>query len=130
MTSETPTATSAGLPRRPADALLSALAERLGATLTASSVFGAPVERDGVTVVPVASVRFGVGGGGGSDTSGDQSGEGGGGAGSGTPLGYIELKDGRSRFVPIVPPARTAALGAGGALAAMLIVRRAVAQRR
>ena len=130
MTTETPTATSSDLPPRRTDALLSTLAERLGATLTAASVFGTPVERDGVTVIPVASVRFGLGGGGGSDTSGDQSGEGGGGAGSGTPLGYIELKDGRSRFVPIVHPARMAALGAGGALAAMLIVRRAIAERR
>jgi uncharacterized spore protein YtfJ len=36
-------------------------------------VFGAPVERDGVTVIPVAAIRFGIGGGG-SDPSKGQDG--------------------------------------------------------
>ena len=46
----------------------SRLAERLGASASASSVFGEPVERDGVTVIPVARVRWGVGGGSGRGT--------------------------------------------------------------
>ncbi len=43
---------------------LTRLAERLGATAAASAVFGTPVERNGVTVIPVARVRWGFGGGG------------------------------------------------------------------
>jgi uncharacterized spore protein YtfJ len=105
--SESPT-TSAG--RRRGDELLSTLAERIGARLGAATVFGAPIERDGVTVVPVAVARFGIGAGGGTDPSKGQEGEGGGGGGAVTPTGYIELKDGRSRFVPVVHPARMLAL--------------------
>ena len=48
-----------------ADDRLIKLVESLGGTASAKAVFGEPVERDGVTVVPVARVRFGVGGGGG-----------------------------------------------------------------
>src|SRR5687768_18367000 len=85
-------------PPRRGDALLATLADRMGARLGTSTVFGAPVERDGVTVVPVAVARFGMGAGSGSDPAKHQEGEGGGGAGSVTPIGYIELKDGGSRY--------------------------------
>ena len=79
----------------------------------ASTIYGTPVERDGVTVIPVAAARFGIGAGSGSDPSKRQEGEGGGGGGAITPAGYIELKDGRSRFVPIVHPGRMLALVCG-----------------
>ena len=46
-----------------ADNRLGKLVESLGGTASAKAVFGEPVEKDGVTVVPVARVRFGVGGG-------------------------------------------------------------------
>ena len=39
------------------------LAELVGGAAGASSVFGAAVERDGVTIVPVARARWGFGGG-------------------------------------------------------------------
>jgi uncharacterized spore protein YtfJ len=110
-------------PRRRGDEILSTLAERLGARLGAATVFGTPVERDGVTVVPVAVARFGIGAGSGSDPSKGQEGEGGGGGGTVTPTGYIELKDGRSRFVPVVHPARMLALVLGAVIAALLILR-------
>ena len=59
------------------------LAEKLGASAKASAVFGEPTERDGVTVIPVAKIRygFGSGSGGGTDDDGDSSGFGGGGGG-------------------------------------------------
>ena len=105
MANESPTG-AAQVPRHRTDELLARLAEGVGARFDASSVFGAPVERDGVTVIPVAAIRFGVGGGGGSDPRKGQDGEGGGAAGTASAAGYIELKDGRSRFVPVVHPAR------------------------
>ena len=46
-----------------ADEKFSKLLKSLGATATAKAVFGEPVEKDGLTVVPVARVRFGLGGG-------------------------------------------------------------------
>jgi uncharacterized spore protein YtfJ len=117
-------------PRRRADELLATLAERIGARLSASTVYGTPVERDGVTVVPVAAARFAIGGGGGSDPTKAQEGEGGGGAGSVTPVGYIELKDGGSRYVPLVHPARMLALVCCAALAGLLIARPVVGRKR
>lgn len=72
------------------------LAERVGATARASAVFGDPVEREGVTVIPVARAKWGFGGG-----SGGREGEEGAGGGGGTsvrPVGYIELHAGEARF--------------------------------
>jgi uncharacterized spore protein YtfJ len=117
-------------PRRRTDELLSLLAERIGAKLSSSSVYGTPVERDGVTVVPVAAARFGFGAGGGSDPAKQQEGEGGGGGGGVVPVGYIELKDGRSRFIPVVYPARMLALASCAILAALAILRPAIPTNR
>ena len=134
MTTETNTTPavdpSAQPPRRRADELLSLLADRIGAQLGSSTVYGTPVERDGVTVVPVAAARFGFGAGGGSDPGKRQEGEGGGGAGTVAPVGYIELKDGRSRFIPIVHPARMLALVCCTILASLAIMRPAISARR
>ena len=117
-------------PRRRVDEVLATLADRIGAQFSASTVYGTPVERDGVTVIPVAVARFGIGAGSGSDPSQGQDGEGGGGGGGVTPTGYIELKDGHSRFVPIVQPARMLALVCGAGLAALLILRSVAEPRR
>jgi uncharacterized spore protein YtfJ len=117
-------------PRRRADELLASVADRLGAHYGASSVFGAPVERDGVTVVPVAAVRFGFGGGTGSDPAKGGEGEGAGAGGSMTAAGYIELKDGRSRFVPIVRPERMVALACLGLVAVLMLARPVARTRR
>ena len=116
--------------KRRTDELLSLLAERIGAKLGSSTVFGTPVERDGVTVVPVAAARFGFGAGGGSDPAKQQEGEGGGGGGGVVPVGYIELKDGRSRFIPVVHPARMLALASCTILAALAILRPAIPTNR
>ena len=110
-------------PRRRADDLITTLVERLGARFGAASVFGAPVEREGVTVVPVATVRFGFGGGTGSDPTKQQEGEGAGAGGAMTAAGYIELRNGRSRFVPIVRPERMVALVFLAFVAALVLAR-------
>lgn len=81
------------------------LAERFGGVANAQAVFGEPVERDGITVIPVAKVAWGVGGGAGKggETKNEsyEGGEGGGGGGgvSAKPLGYIEIRDGTAEFV-------------------------------
>ena len=124
MATDTFSPPAALVPERRADDVLSRLADRVGARLISSTIFGTAVERDGVTVVPVAAVRFGFGGGGGLDASGER-GEGGGAVGAGTATGYIELKDGHSRFVPIVHPVSMGALVVATALGVLLILRRA-----
>lgn len=88
---------------------LTRLAERLGAKAAASAVFGTPVERDGVTVIPVARVRWGFGGGGGSGRKEkDQDGWGGGGGVQAVPLGFIEVKDGGAQYRRVHDPLRLA----------------------
>ena len=118
------TAASSQAPPRRADELLATLAERIGGRLSASLIYGDPVERDGVTVIPVASAKFMIGGGGGTDPGKAQEGSGGGGGGTVTPVGYIELKDGRSRFVPNIHPARMFGLVCCSVLAGIAIIAR------
>lgn len=106
---------------------LERLAERIGINARASTVFADPVEKDGVTVIPVAKARWGIGGGAGSDKNPDQTqvGEGSGG-GAGvllSPVGYIEIKDGRARFHPIYDPSTTLQLLIGAGIVAMLVLR-------
>jgi uncharacterized spore protein YtfJ len=88
----------------PALSLLERLSQQLSTSATAQAVYGSPVERDGITVIPVARARYGFGGGGGGGTKEDETAGSGLGAGAGvslTPVGYIELREGRSRFRPI-----------------------------
>ncbi len=62
-------------------------------------VFGAPCERDGVTVIPVASVQ----GGGGGGTGPTESEGGGGGYGlRARPVGAFVIKDGEVSWQPAV----------------------------
>ncbi|WP_228645331.1 spore germination protein GerW family protein [Microtetraspora sp. AC03309] len=70
---------------------------------TVTRVFGEPIVRDGVTVIPVARVAGGGGGGSGRQ-EGDNPGEGvGGGFGLGaTPAGVFVIKDGDVRWQPVV----------------------------
>ena len=81
------------------DGLVERLAKRTGATVKASAIFGKPVKRDGVTVIPVARARWGFGGG--SGVSPEGSGGGGGGAGMISPIGYIEVRETGAEFKPI-----------------------------
>ena len=120
---------TAEVPTKRTDELIGTLVERIGGRFGASSVFGTPVEREGVTVIPVATVRFGLGGGAGSDPDKRQEGEGAGAGGTMAAAGFIELKDGRSRFVPVVHPERMVAMVIAGALAALLVTRRAAGRR-
>lgn len=97
--------------------LFSRLADRLGVAAKAATVFGEAVERDGVTVIPVAKARWGLGAGGGHQRPGTREGIGGGGGVIVAPVGYIEIKDGASRFRQIWDPAAAAGLAlAAGAL--------------
>lgn len=81
----------------PSSSLVERLAQQLGSSVTAQTIYGTPVEHGGVTVIPVARAVYGFGGGGGQKT-GEAEGSGGGAGVSLTPVGYIELKDGTSRF--------------------------------
>jgi uncharacterized spore protein YtfJ len=77
------------------------IADHLGQNARATTIFADPIERDGVTIVPVARARWGFGGGAGRQKEGEE-GTGGGGGMVVTPVGYIEMRKGHSTFRPIV----------------------------
>ena len=86
-----------------ADRFIGTMAEKLGAVARAATVFGEPVERGGVTVIPVAKARWGFGGGAGQrrdeGVGGKQEdGAGGGGGVHVTPVGFIEIKNNEANF--------------------------------
>jgi uncharacterized spore protein YtfJ len=93
----------------PAERLLERIADRIGARASVGAVFGDPIERGDLTVVPVARVRWGFGGGAGNaepapGEPGDGGGAGGGGGGGGAtadPIGYLEIGPGGATFRPI-----------------------------
>jgi uncharacterized spore protein YtfJ len=69
-------------------------------SMTVRRVFGEPIEREGLTLIPVANVMGGFGGGRGDQQSGDS---GGGGAGFGvraTPAGVYVIDHGRVHWEP------------------------------
>ena len=110
-----------------ADRFLSAIAEKLGAVAQASTVFGQAVERNGITVIPVAKARWGFGGGGGQrreegDDGKLEDGAGGGGGAQVTPVGFIEITNNEARFRPI----RTVSLPwiVAGGIVSLLLVRK------
>lgn len=84
--------------------------ERGRDALTVKRVFGDPYEKDGVTVIPAASVRGGGGGGGGEDQAGNR-GSGGGFGLSARPVGVYQVKDGGVTWIPAVDATRVIVLG-------------------
>ena len=91
-------------------------------TLTARRVFGEPVERDGVVVIP-AAVVYGGGGGGVGQVAGQQRGDGGGFGLLARPIGAFVIKDGDARWVPAVDLSRLGMV-AGVVAVAWLLARR------
>ena len=69
------------------------IVDRLGAQATAAAVFGQPVDRGDVTVVPVARVRLRIGVG-----RNRRGGVSAGGGASASPVGYLEIRDGGASF--------------------------------
>lgn len=90
------------------------LADRVGNRAGVKAIFGEPVERDDVTVIPVGRTRWGFGGGGGKGGHADEEGSGGGGGVVAVPVGYIEISGGAARFrrigLPVSPGTLIAAV--------------------
>ena len=105
--------------------LIERIGESVGQRAHVAAVFGEPVQREGLTVIPVARARFGFGGGGGSGSrEGDEgSGGGGGGGGSVTPVGFIEVHDATAEFKRISTARDFLALVAAVSVAAIAVKR-------
>jgi len=93
---------------------LQRLAESVQVHANAKQVYGEPVERNGMTIIPVARVQWGFGGGGIGRGPAERGG--GGGGARAYPVGFIELKGGKADFRPIHDPMATGALAAAGVL--------------
>ncbi len=113
------------------------LLEQANDSITVKRVFGEPIERDGVLVIPAAMVAGGGGGGLGVGTgfgpNGEQQGEGtgtGGGWGvQARPVGAFVVRDGVVTWVPAIDWARFAFIG-GAVVIAALMVRRSIVRTR
>jgi len=83
--------------------LLETVLTGIGLNAGAKAVFGEAIEKNGRTVIPVAQTIIGSGAGGGdSEIAG--SGAGAGGGALTRPLGYIEISDELTEFVPLRRP--------------------------
>ena len=112
----------------PGGGFVERLAQRLGVAADASHIFGAPVERDGLTVIPVARAVYGFGGG-----SGGREGEEGAGGGAGvalTPVGFIEMGGGAARFRRLRDPLTLLPVVAAGCLATAWTLQRVLRRGR
>jgi uncharacterized spore protein YtfJ len=99
-------------------------------------VFGTPVEKEGVVVIPVATVHSGAGGGSGSQDNG-AGGESGSGQGSGggiglaaRPAGVYVIKDGDAYWRPALDLNKVILGGQAIAVVALLLVRSLLRDRR
>jgi len=105
--------------------------------MTVKRVFGDPYEKDGITVIPVASVMGGAGAGGGTGvatrpaSAGEENvGEGAGDSGYGmgyglraTPAGVYVIKGGEVEWKPALDTNRLTLQRAGVAIVALLVLR-------
>ena len=123
----------------PIEGFVARVADRIGAHATVKAVFGDPIERDGITVIPVAKVRWGFGGGAGgpivggagvegadAGTGGEAAaiatGSGGGGAVTADPVGWLEIGPDGAEFKSIMPPMPSPGfMLAAGATAALVL---------
>jgi uncharacterized spore protein YtfJ len=97
--------------------------------MTVKRVYGDPIERDGTTVIPAASVAGGGGGGGGVDAEGQT----GGGTGFGLrarPVGAFVIRDGDVRWEPVEDPLGKLIVIAAAVATSLFIVRSMVRKRR
>lgn len=99
----------------------SELLSKVRDSMTVSKVFGEPIERGGVTIVPVARVRGGAGGGSGGD--GDQRGDGSGFGLSVSPAGVYVIRDDRVNWQPAVDVNRIVLGGQIAGIVLFLVIR-------
>jgi uncharacterized spore protein YtfJ len=97
--------------------------------LTVKRVFGEPYEKDGVTVIPVASVQGGAGGGGGEGPDSQGKGSGSGFGLRARPVGAFVIRGDELTWRPAVDVNRIVLGGQVVAVAALLTIRAIVKAR-
>jgi uncharacterized spore protein YtfJ len=90
---------------------------------TAGKVFGAPITRDGLTVLPVAKISGGGGGGGNQEEKSHEGGVGGGFGLSAKALGVFVVREGSVRWRPAIDVNKVIMGGQIVAVVALLTLR-------
>ena len=98
--------------------------------MTVSRVFGQPYERDGVTVIPAATVRGGAGGGSGRKRETGEEGDGGGLGLVARPAGAYVIKGGEVTWQPAVDVNRIVGMAVAGWVAFAWLLTRGRRRRR
>jgi uncharacterized spore protein YtfJ len=104
-------------------------------SLTVRRVYGEPIERDGMLVVPAALVIGGAGAGGGEGKRGDETamagtGSGGGWGGIARPIGAFVISNGHVQWQPVVDVNRVILGGQLVAVVGLLVLRSILKRRR
>jgi uncharacterized spore protein YtfJ len=99
-------------------------------SLTVKRVYGEPYQSNGVTVIPAASVRGGLGGGEGEGSEDTPAGRGGGMGVSARPIGVYQIKGDQVTWIPAVDVSKIVITGQMVAMVALLVIRSIMRRRK
>lgn len=96
----------------PLSELMKTTLESVRTMADANTIIGTPIEADGITMIPVSRMSFGVGGGGtefSTKKSAPDANFGGGSAASAKlePVAFLVVRDGTVKLLPVAPPPAT-----------------------
>ena len=96
----------------PLSELMATTIQQVRTMADANTIIGAPIHADGVTLIPVSRMSFGVGGGGTEFSTKNQTTAnnfGGGSAASAKlePVAFLVVRDGGVKLLPVAPPPAT-----------------------
>jgi len=97
----------------PLSELMAATIQQVRTMADANTIIGTPIQADGVTLIPVSRMSFGVAGGGTEFSTKKQTAPGanfGGGSGANAklePVAFLIVKDGSVKLLPVAPPPAT-----------------------
>ena len=111
--------------------ILKNISGRLEGSADVKRVFGEPMVVDGMTIIPVAKVRYGFGGGFGEGKGDDDAGQGGGGGGGVevAAIGILEVTPEGTRYTSFEDRSRLIKAGFALGLIAMFILGRILLRR-
>jgi len=98
--------------KSPLGELMRTTIEQVSAMADANAIIGDPIRAEGVTLIPVSRLSFGVAGGGTEFSTKKQPSEQnfGGGSGAGAklePVAFLVIRDGSVKLLPVAPPPAT-----------------------
>ena len=97
----------------PISELMRTTMENVKAMADANTIIGAPIQAEGITLIPVSRLSFGVAGGGAEFTTKKQPGPDsnfGGGSGASAklePVAFLVVREGGVKLLPVAPPPAT-----------------------